>query len=250
MSESPPHFAEPEDAYFEFFRADSAKEPMGWANVMSYPHVRVSARGNTGLYPTRQDYADAADWTSREATGWVRSKGIEPVRLHESARKVHLMGGWTRFNNNDEPILSNRVTYILTKPGDSWGIQARFGTDSWSGTDDPEAASAAVDLVAGFCSAVREQPDSAAGVCRYPLTVVDIGTVKQLQAEDQFVNAHTGTEQVRWTARDIRAVQAGSQGVLVSAELVQSGEPTRHGLFLVGQNADSGWQMAGVSLTA
>ena len=73
-----PTFTEPEDAYFEFFRADSAKEPMGWANVMSYPHVRVSARGRAALYPTRQDYAATADWSGREATGWVRSKGIPP----------------------------------------------------------------------------------------------------------------------------------------------------------------------------
>lgn len=246
---SPPHFAKPEDAYFEFFRADSAKEPMGWANVMSYPHVRVSARGSTALYPARQDYADAADWTGREATGWVRSRGIEPIRLHESARKVHLMGGWTRFNKDDEPILSNRVTYILTKPADSWGIQARFGTDSWSGEDDPDAAAAAVDLVTRYCAAVRDSPQEAAQLVRFPLTIVGVGEVHQLQDSNSFVEEHSGDTQVRWSAGNITSVQAGSRGVLVAADLTQPGAETRHALFLAGLDTNAGWQVAGVSLT-
>ena len=241
-----PKFGQPEDAYFEFFRADSAKEPMGWANVMSYPHVRVSARGRASLYPTRQDYADAADWSGREATGWVRSAGIEPVRLHESERKVHLLGGWTRFNKDDEPILENRVTYILTKPEDSWGIQARFGTDSWSGADDEAAGAQACDEVARFCASVVTNPAEAAAQCRYPLTVVDVGVVRQLADADEFVDAHSGTNAVDWTASDVRSVQAGAQGVVVSVALEEA-TCSGHGLILLGRT-DEGWQVAGVSL--
>ena len=67
--------ATPEEAYFEFFRADSAKDAEAWAAVMSYPHVRVSATGRSPYYETPEDYAARASWTAREATGWVRSRG-------------------------------------------------------------------------------------------------------------------------------------------------------------------------------
>ena len=64
-----------------------------WAAVMSYPHVRVAASGETVYFETAQDYADNADWTSRVASGWVRTRGWEPVRLHASADRVLLAGG-------------------------------------------------------------------------------------------------------------------------------------------------------------
>lgn len=124
MSEFQTHFDTPEAAYFGFFEADRAKNADAWAAVMSYPHVRVAATGTTDYFGTSRDYADAADWTSREATGWVRTVGREPVRLHESPDRVHLLGGWTRYNAKDEPILWNRVTYIVTRPG-SRGVSRR-----------------------------------------------------------------------------------------------------------------------------
>ena len=99
---------------------------------MSYPHTRVSATGQSPYYDTPEDYAARASWKDRVATGWVRSVGVDPVRIHESADKVHLAGGWTRYNVQDEPILRNRVTYIFTRIEGSWGIQARFGTDSFT----------------------------------------------------------------------------------------------------------------------
>ena len=145
---APTSLASPEDAYWAFFEADSAKDAEAWAGVMSYPHVRVSARGTASYYETPEAYASGASWESREATGWVRSRGIEPTRLHESADKVHLAAGWTRYNAADEPILSNRVTYILTRLDGSWGIQARFGVDSFTeGENTDESAAAAVDVV-------------------------------------------------------------------------------------------------------
>ena len=155
MSRRTATFALPEDAYWQFFRADSAQDAEGWAAVMSYPHVRVSARGRSTYFETPESYASNASWTEREATGWVRSRGIEPVRLHASANKIHLAGGWTRFNIDDEPILSNRVTYVLTRLEGSWGIQARFGVDSFDESKSYEtAAAAAVSVVERFHAAL------------------------------------------------------------------------------------------------
>ena len=141
-------FASPEDTYWAFFEAFNAKDAEAWAGVMSYPHVRVSGRGSSRYFETPEEYASGRSWEQFEATGWVRTQGIEPTRLHESADKVHLAGGWTRYNDSDEPILSNRVTYILTRLDGSWGIQARFGVDSFTESENTEeSATAAVDVV-------------------------------------------------------------------------------------------------------
>ena len=102
-------FEAPEDAYFEFFRADAAQDAEAWAAVMSYPHTRVSATGQSPYYNTPEDYAARASWKDRVATGWVRSVGVDPVRIHESADKVHLAGGWTRYNAQDEPSMRVRM---------------------------------------------------------------------------------------------------------------------------------------------
>ena len=72
-------FDTPEDAYFGFFEADAAQDGDAWAAVMRYPHARVAASGEVLYFETARDYADDADWSSRVATGWVRTRGREPV---------------------------------------------------------------------------------------------------------------------------------------------------------------------------
>ncbi len=115
------HFDTPEDAYFGFFEADASQDGDAWAAVMSYPHARVAASGEVLYFETARDYADEADWSSRVATGWVRTRGREPVRLHESSDRVLLLGGWTRFNAEHEPILWNRVARLRISGNDANG---------------------------------------------------------------------------------------------------------------------------------
>ena len=243
----PDRFASPEDAYWEFFRADRAKDGERWAEVMSYPHVRVAAPTGSAYFETPEDYASNASWEAREATGWVLSRGVQPVRLHESAGKVHLAGGWTRYNIDDEPILSNRVTYILTRLNGRWGIQARFGVDSFDERENYEtAADAAVEVVERFHSALGAGDfETCAGLCGYPLTEVGIGEVHQFEdasaARERFAEMTD-----RNHATEIRAVQSGSSGVVVS--VTASGEKAGivHSVFLAG-NREGQWRIVGIS---
>ncbi len=243
MSDFPTRFDTPEAAYRGFFRADSAQNAPAWAAVMCYPHVRVSAAGRTPWYDTAEDYAARADWTARIATGWVRSEGVEPQRLHESAGppwKVHLVGGWTRFNAADQPILSNRVTYILTKPGDSWGIQARFGVDSF-GDDDPEAAAAATATVRRLADAhVAGDFATCAELVRLPLIVVGVGAVQRIATAPELT-AHLKETAHLAAATDIRAVQVGHSGAVV-ATAREGGSAA----LILGKQED-GWKVAGIS---
>ena len=238
-------FAAPEDAYREFFRADSAQQAEAWAAVMSYPHVRVSARGNTAYYETPEAYAAGASWTAREATGWVRSVGVDTVRLHESADKVHLAGGWTRYNAQDEPILRNRVTYVLTRVEGSWGIQARFGTDSFTEGERYDTAPA-IDLVGEYLQAMaRRDFATSARSCRYPFIEVGIGRVDTYRDAAELENG-LATFAAPKAVREIGAAQSGSDGVVVAASWDDVNGDEMEAVFVVGR-PEGRWQIAGRS---
>lgn len=244
-----PAFESPEDAYHQFFRADSAQDAEAWAAVMSYPHVRVSARG-TGLYfETPAEYAAGASWSAREATGWVRSVGIEPVRVHESAGKVHLAGGWTRYNAGDEPILRNRVTYILTRVDGSWGIQARFGTDSF-GEDGAVDASAPIGVVAEHLDRVAVGEFDAAGrSVSHPLVDVGIGRVDRYRDHAQVVEGLAAAAGRPRSVVGIHSVQAGTRGAVVAATWEATDGDRVQAVFLVGR-LEGAWRLGGRSIIA
>lgn len=250
MSEFPTQFESPEAAYRGFFIADSAKNAPGWAACMSYPHVRVSAAGSMVRYETPQQYADAADWAPREATGWVRSEGIEPKRIQESESKVHLAGGWTRFNAQNEHILENRVTYILTKINGSWGIQARFGIDSFVGHEVAETQQTATAVMEEFFTKLGANDLGAcAQLCRYPLTAVRIGDVVTATEESQVLELLSRYADQRIQAQKIQPVQSGAKGAIVEVETKVKGGSIEKGIALVAQDA-SGWRIAGTSYIA
>ena len=273
------HFDTPEDAYYGFFEADRAKDAAAWAGVMRYPHVRVAAAGGTDYFETSRDYADAADWTEREATGWVRTRGRQPTRLHESSDRVHLVGGWTRYNAADAPILWNRVTYIVTRPagshgstspptwetrtlpyasavGDaspaegSWGIQARFALGAYDGRDDEAAAESAarsaIAQVRRYYDAVDANDGGVcAALCRFPMMEVGVGEVARIEDGDQLAR-RVRRERDRITDFEIGAAQSGADGVIVALTAEYASGGREQSILVVGRGADT-WRIAGIS---
>lgn len=250
MSEFPMHFDSPEDAYFGFFEADRAQDARAWAAVMSYPHVRVAAAGTTDYFATPGDYAAAADWTARKATGWAYTRGQEPVRLHESGDRMHLAAGWTRYNPQDEPILWNRVTYILTRPAESWGVQARFALGSYVAPDAEapcsEAAESAIGRVRHYYEAIdRQDTEACAGLCRFPMVDVGVGEVAWIESGAQLAN------RCRWVDGNIRRLevtpaQSGADGAIVAVNVVYDNGAREQSVVIVGRKRD-GWRIAGIS---
>ena len=250
MNRYPTHFDTPEDAYFGFFEADAAQDGDAWGAVMSYPHVRVAASGEVLYFETARDYADAANWTSRVATGWVRTRGREPVRLHESADRVLLLGGWTRFNSDDEPILWNRVTYILTKPGDSWGIQARFALGAYDGGDDEArsslAAEAATGLVGRYYDALANgDGDACAGLCRFPMIDVGVGEATRIESGIELAQ-QVSQQTTQFSNLNITAAQSGPGGVNVAVTADYASGGGERTIVVVGRKSDT-WRIAGIS---
>lgn len=222
MTELPRHFATPEDAYYGFFKADAAQDAEAWAAVMSYPHVRVAAQGRGEAYfETPEQFARSGhDWTERVKTGWVLTRGRAPVRWHETDNRVLLVGGWTRFNEQDKPILHNRVTYIVTRPGDTWGIQSRFSVGTWDGGDDSAeadpAADVAMQIVRDYLDALSTGGiDRCARLCRLPLVQVGIGKVIRMQDQDD-IGRYLRSQASSFSNIDIKPAQKGPTGVNVA----------------------------------
>lgn len=236
----------PEAAYNAFFIQFNNEDALGWANVMHYPHVRVSAgSGRSMYYETPEDYAAGASWEQFKADGWVRTEGIDPVRIHESATKVHLAGGWTRYTAAGEPIRSNRVTYILTLIENSWGIQARFGTDSFEeGEDTAPAEQAALDVIQRHLDAWDTGDLSGcAAVASYPLTDVGIGAVDRYEKPAEYEATLAAQEWSATASHDIRAIQVGRTGVNISVTATLADDRPAQALFLVALQDDE-WRIA------
>ncbi len=200
---------------------------------MTYPHVRVSAGAGAGtsgqhfhqqtgtrIYADQAEYEDSAKsmgWDRFIATGWARTQGLEPVRVHESGGMVVLAGGWTRQRDDGSPIVSNRVLYTLTRLEGSWGIQARFAIDSRM--PDGDQSSPAVehlnyanrllaDIHAGDC-------DQALGHLDYPLAMVlGPGLVKVLLGPEEWRSLPNGSRWLADSTRSVEILAAGPTGAL------------------------------------
>jgi hypothetical protein len=245
------HYDSPEAAYHAFFETFNREDAEAWADVMNYPHVRVSSRAAYRLFPTPQDYAERASWDRFKETGWVRSEGMDPVRTHESADVVHLAGGWSRYNAAGGVIHSNRVSYVTTRVDGSWGIQARFGVDSLEdgipGKPSDPSAVAATDVVKRYFAAWDERDLAAcASFGTYPLVRVGVGVVTVLPDEAAMEQALAAAPQARSISLEVRPVQIGTSGVNVAATL-KNESGTAHGLFLVA-NRDGRWGIVGRSV--
>ena len=250
MSRYPTHFDTPEDAYFGFFEADATQDGDAWAAVMRYPHVRVAASGDVLYFETASAYADAADWNARVASGWVRTRGREPVRLQESADRVVLLGGWIRFNAEDQPILWNRVTYILTRPDHSWGIQARFALGAYKGSDDEArvnlAADAATGLVGRYYDALAKgDGDACAGLCRFPLIDVGVGEATRIESGAELAQ-QVSRHATQFSNLHITASQSGPQGVNVAVTADHASGGGEQTIVVVGRDSGN-WRIAGIS---
>ena len=154
------------------------------------------------------------------------------------------------FNARDEVIVENRVTYVMTRIEGRWGIQARFGLDSFDPDADvssmSEAALGAVErLLEGWR---RRDFESAGAVCNFPVIAVGVGSVRQL--ED---GAALAAELARPTVAEAasvsaEAVESGRRGVNVAARSEGGdGAADWRGVFLV-TDREGHWGVEAVSL--
>lgn len=242
-------YASPEDAYWAFFETFNKKDADAWADVMSYPHVRLSPFRESRIYSRASDYSAAASWERIEATGWVRTQGIEPERVHESDEGVHLGGGWTRFDAHGARIRENRVVYVMTRLGESWGIQARFGVDSYSADQEVRAAAeAALDSAERYLQA-RCAGDyiACAELCHFAMIEVQPGEVRRWTGASEYAERCAETAARLRAGAELTVVQVGASGANLALEGTTEEGKSEQAIVLVAYR-DGRWGIRGQSV--
>ncbi len=187
--------------------------------------MRISARGKANVIHDRERQTRNMSFDKMLETGWDYTVGAEPEVLHAAPDKVHLQGGWTRYDSDDRPIMSNSVTYIVTLVDGRWGMQSRFGTDTnlfWGRPKDRPVEPAvnldhnarnAVQLVESVMKLSTIDDLSSVASIHYPLLLVEPGDVVSV-ADPQALRAYLPSAAPPVTQVD--AIQSGATGVNVS----------------------------------
>ena len=244
-------------AYWRFFEGTNSRDSAQMTGGLNYPHARISARGKPGIAQERAAHAARMTFDAMLETGWDHTIGAEPEVLHASNEKVHIRGGWTRYNRDDEPIMSNEVCYIMTRTADGWGVQSRFGTDSqlfWGKPEDRPVEEVA-DLEANRTSAEQvlltalaamgTDNEEAAGCFHDPYLMIDAGSVDVLTKDDlpQRLPSRPAT------GVSVAAIQVGATGVNLTFDAT-FGDRTIEGLAIVvlSESDHDRWSIRGSSI--
>ena len=225
-------------AYWSFFESFNSREAEAFSAALNYPHVRVSPRRAPNIVPTPEQHAAAMSWQPVLAMGWHHTNGHEPQVVHDTDDCAHIVGGWTRVDADDRPVLVNRVSYIVTRTAAGWGIQCRFGTDAGSAEDGGESDvhhAAGVAVVEDYVDAFSDR-DWAQCVqfMHVPHFKIDVGMVREWSSGDALERA---LEEGPWhfvTETSARAVQGGENSVTVALDgLLDGGDRSVKALFFV-----------------
>lgn len=243
-------------AYWRFFEGTNSGDSRKFTETLNFPHVRVSARGWAGIVPDAKTHARNNSFESLLAMGWHHTIGVEPEILHVARDKVHLVGGWTRYTKDDQPIISNQVTYIATDVEGHWGMQSRYGIDQELAgpTPDPIASAQAGD--AGFDANARNAEDivatalasagvdnsACAGHFHYPYLVIQPGHVVAFADAGHLRRRLPG---IPLQLRIVRALHAGPTGATVAFDANWSGRRVQ-GVCLVRIEHDD-WRIKSTS---
>lgn len=251
------------DRFFETFNSRNA---LLWANSLHYPHIRKPGVGEP-LRPyepsmSPEDYASRFDYSRIISTGWdhteVKSKRI----VHITIDKAHIAVLYHRFNQQGEIIRTTRVTYLVTRLDEQWGIQARFSAGEPHETEDEgrRAEAVALEAVDRYLSAfyTGDGSDWASTLC-YPFVNVRVGGLDEIKSPEdtaRFDRTRIDTQftEGRMTWASLGVIQSGSDGVNVVAELSRRDPSGRliaslSGLFLV-TNLQGQWGVIGCSVIA
>jgi hypothetical protein len=193
----------------------------------------VSHRGPVEIVPTAAAHVAATSWERIEKTGWDHSTPIEPRIIHEGSDRFHIAGGWTRYTKQHEPILSSLVTYVITRLGDAWGIQARFGVDpATEATSDPDASPAEAVARAYLEDWNEKRFEAAAARLNYPYVQVNPGEVTCWQSPNDHLIWLQAQPWRVIQATGVRVLQAGPAAVNLALRL-DEGNVARDCLLLV-----------------
>jgi hypothetical protein len=248
------------DRFFETF---NSRNPLLWASSLHYPHVRKPGVGRPVRpippSPTAEEYASRFDYSRIIETGWHHTEPETKRGVHISENKAHVAALYHRYNERGDRIRTTRVTYLVTKLSDRWGIQARFAAGEPLDTENEvrQAEAAALEAVERYLSAFYRGDNSEwASTLRYPFANIRVGGLDEIQTPQDAkrfdrsrLDARFNEGRMTWDS--LRVIQTGSAGVNVAAELRRNAPDgpvaSLGGLYLV-TNLDGQWGVIGRSV--
>jgi hypothetical protein len=238
-------------AYYRFFEGFNSRTPESWAAGLNFPHVRVSPNGTPSIVPSAAAHARNMSWEAVQASGWDHSVGAQPTVLHVSADCVHVIGGWSRYTRDNKLIMTNHVTYVITRMQvdgrDHWGMQSRFGADPGPGGLTDVHAEIAVGTAERFVAGwLAGKADT--GAANLPFIRVVPGQATRLDDAAALVE-HLRTRPAAGAqpAPRGRSVQAGPRAVNVA--FGSDDAPGLRALLLV-TSRDGHWGVQAMSVLA
>ena len=225
----------PLDAYFNFFTSFNTRDAWQFSSALHYPHVRLSWRSDPVIYADTEAHALHTSWDRFIEAGWDHTEGMEPTVIHSSDNKHHIQGGWNRIKPDGETLLTNRVTYVVTKIDETWGIQCRYGTDPKSQSEAILEVSDAADVARNWINAQMDGDiERAQAGCDNVIYEIGVGAVSKITRGSSI----TMEPLVDATARFVQGV-AEAQTIAVYSS-------TRDALlYLVLKNDD--WKIKAIS---
>lgn len=185
------------DRYLETW---NSRDAAVWATSLHFPHVRPGP-GAFEMTRTPEEYAKGVNFEQTLKTGWHHSEWVTRKVLQVGWDKVHASGTWQRYTAEGKPLAGSDITYIITRQGDRWGVQARFaaGVNGLDATARAANSSAALKAVTAFFDAWNaHDQDRLATTLHYPHVRVADGTVEIWRTAAEYLAGPEPGRQRTW----------------------------------------------------
>jgi hypothetical protein len=185
------------DRYLETW---NSRDAAVWATSLHFPHVRPGP-GAFEMTRTPEEYAKGVNFEQTLKTGWHHSEWVKRTVLQVGWDKVHASGTWQRYTADGKPLAGSDITYIITRQGDRWGVQARFaaGVTGLDVAARSANSSAALKAVTAFFDAWNaHDQDRLAATLHYPHVRVADGTVETWRTAAEYLAGPEPGRQRTW----------------------------------------------------
>jgi hypothetical protein len=175
------------DRFINTFNSRNARE---WSASLNYPHVRPTILRDPHIFENLEEHASIINWQQALNMGWDHSTWDNKNIIHTSENKIHASGQYTRYTKEGDTIWANEVMYIITRIGDQWGIQARFGIDQVAEKkpDIDAVESIARDTVQKLITATNgKDREKIADLMNYTFIEVDPGDIRSCKSIEDFL---------------------------------------------------------------
>jgi len=227
------------DRYLETW---NSRDAAIWATSLHFPHVRPGP-GAFEMTRSPDEYVKGVNFEQTLKTGWHHSEWVTRDVLQVSAAKIHASGTWQRYTADDKPLAGSDITYVITRQGNRWGVQARFaaGVNGASEAIRASNSTAAMNAVAAFFDAWNSHDqERLAAAIHYPHVRLADGAVETWRAARDYLTGPEPGRQRTWyrtrldSSKVVQATATGVNIVVAFSRLARDGRvlSSDEGLFL------------------